>query len=72
MLVVSRKPGERILLSNGITITLIDVRPGRARVGIDAPGDVLIAREEIAPEELQSCSPLPAHSTRPSASAPTS
>ena len=55
MLVVHRKPRERILLSNGVVITLVDIRsPWKAVLGIEAPPEVSIVREEIAtPEQVE-------------------
>jgi carbon storage regulator len=48
MLVFSRKPGEVIVLPQcEITITVIDIQPTRVRLGINAPLDVNIYREEI-------------------------
>ncbi len=49
MLVLSRHRGERILVGNDIVITIVDMQPGRVRVGISAPRDVLIVREELLP-----------------------
>lgn len=49
MLVLLRKVSERIVLSNGVTITVVEVRAGKraVRLGIDAPSDVKILREEL-------------------------
>ena len=47
MLVLRRKRGERIMLSNGVTITLNWAWNDRAQIGIDAPPDVRILREEL-------------------------
>jgi carbon storage regulator len=48
MLVLSRKPGQRIVIDDDIIITVVELRQGRVVVGIDAPKDVNIAREEVA------------------------
>ncbi|MCC6419162.1 MAG: carbon storage regulator [Gemmataceae bacterium] len=48
MLVLSRKPGEKLVLGNNITITILEVVGNRVRVGIDAPGDVRVLRGELA------------------------
>ena len=48
MLVLSRKPGEKIIIGNGITLTVIEVKGNQVRVGIDAPDDVRILRAELA------------------------
>ena len=47
MLVLSRKPGEKIHVGSGITITVVQFQGNRVRIGIDAPADVSICREEI-------------------------
>lgn len=52
MLVLSRKIGERIVIEPGIEIAIVDVRGGKVRLGIQAPEDVRIFREEIAPPSL--------------------
>ena len=54
MLVLSRRVGERIIIDDRITITVIAILSGgRVKIGIQAPGSVPIYREEImpAPEE---------------------
>ena len=48
MLVLSRKPGEKVVIGNGITITVVEVAGNRVRLGIDAPEDVRILRAELA------------------------
>jgi carbon storage regulator len=48
MLVLSRKPGEKIVLDGGITITVVGAQGDRVQVGIEAPGDVRILREELS------------------------
>ena len=47
MLVLSRKPGERIRVGEDIRITIIRIGPNSVRVGIDAPHDLNIVREEL-------------------------
>ena len=51
MLVLSRKVGERILLGDKIRITVVRVAGGGVRLGIEAPSDVPIVREEVALDE---------------------
>ena len=48
MLVLSRKPGERILVGEEIKITVMRIGPNSVRIGIDAPGLLKILREELA------------------------
>jgi carbon storage regulator len=47
MLVLTRKAGEKIHIGNGITITVVEVRGSKIRLGIDAPEDVPIFRAEL-------------------------
>ena len=47
MLVLSRKPGEQIYVGNNITITVVEIKGNRVRIGIDAPGDVSVLRAEL-------------------------
>lgn len=47
MLVLTRKIGERIRIGDNVQITLIEVESKRAKIGIDAPGDVMVVRDEI-------------------------
>ncbi len=47
MLVLSRKPGEKILIGDNVTITIVRIGPNTVRLGIDAPRDMNIVREEL-------------------------
>ena len=47
MLVLSRKPGERIVIGDGVIVTVVDVGCGRVRLGICAPSATSIHREEV-------------------------
>jgi carbon storage regulator len=47
MLVLTRKPGEEIVIDGGIRITIVAVKGDRVRVGITAPPDVRVDREEV-------------------------
>ena len=47
MLVLSRKVGERILLGDKIRITVVRVSGGGVRLGIEAPSDITVVREEV-------------------------
>ena len=48
MLVLMRRPGESIHIGPDIVVTLVALERNRARIGIQAPRDVTIDREEIA------------------------
>ncbi|NUQ66427.1 MAG: carbon storage regulator [Pirellulales bacterium] len=49
MLVLSRKESERIRLGDKIVVTVIRVAGECVRLGIEAPPDVLVLREELEP-----------------------
>jgi carbon storage regulator len=48
MLVLSRKPGEQVVIGDGITLTVVEVRGDRVRLAFDAPAQVGIRRAELA------------------------
>lgn len=47
MLVLSRKSGEKILIGENVTVTIVRIGPNTVRLGIDAPRDMNIVREEL-------------------------
>ncbi len=47
MLVLKRKLGERIMIGVDVVVMVTDVGPGWARIGIAAPADTQILREEL-------------------------
>jgi carbon storage regulator len=47
MLVLSRKKNESIVIANDIVITVVEVRGDKVRLGIVAPKDVPVHREEV-------------------------
>ena len=47
MLVLSRKAEESMYIGNDIKITVLDIRGGQVRIGITAPQDIKIHREEV-------------------------
>ena len=47
MLVLSRKESERIKLGDSIVLTVVRVSGDRVRIGIQAPPDLLVLREEL-------------------------
>ncbi len=67
MLVLTRKVGEEIVIGNNIRITVVEVGPGRVKIGIAAPRDVKIDRDEIRAKkdaELGCAEPIPVHVNR--------
>lgn len=47
MLVLSRKRDESIRINNNIVVTIVDIRGDKVRVGIEAPKDVPVHRQEV-------------------------
>jgi carbon storage regulator len=47
MLVLSRKPGEKIHIGKDVTITLLEIQGNRVRIGIEAPDELPILRGEL-------------------------
>jgi carbon storage regulator len=47
MLVLSRKAEESMFIGDDIKITVLDIRGGQVRIGITAPQEVKIHREEV-------------------------
>ncbi len=47
MLVLSRKPQEKILISDDIEITIVEVKGEQVKIGITAPASVKVFREEV-------------------------
>lgn len=49
MLVLTRRVSEAIKIGDGIEVRVLEIHGGQVRIGISAPADVKIFREEIAP-----------------------
>jgi len=49
MLVLSRKPGEKILIGDNVSVTIVRIGPNTVRIGIEAPQNMNIRREELEP-----------------------
>ncbi len=49
MLVLSRRENERIKIGNSIVVMVVRVTGDRVRIGIEAPPDVIVLREELEP-----------------------
>ena len=47
MLVLSRKKDEKIVIGDNITLMVIDIRGDKVRLGIEAPKDVAVHRQEV-------------------------
>jgi carbon storage regulator len=47
MLVLSRKRDEQIVISDNIVVTVVDIRGDKVRLGIEAPKDIPVHRQEV-------------------------
>jgi len=47
MLILTRKAGETLMIGEDVSITVIGVKGNQVRIGINAPKDVAVHREEI-------------------------
>lgn len=65
MLVLSRKQGERIHLGESIVLTVLGLKGSQVRLGIEAPEDVVILREEIHDQlrETERLEPTPTNTS---------
>lgn len=59
MLVLSRKKGESIVISDSIVVTVVDLRNGKVRLGVEAPREVPVHRKELY-DKINSQESLPA------------
>jgi carbon storage regulator len=51
MLCLSRREGERIFIGENIVIQIVRVRGGSVRLGIEAPPEIVVVREELLERE---------------------
>ena len=49
MLVLSRKLNEKIVIDGNIVVTVVKIDRNQVRIGIEAPGEIPVYREEILP-----------------------
>ena len=47
MLILTRRVGETLMIGDDIAVTVLGVKGGQVRVGVNAPRDVIVHREEI-------------------------
>lgn len=47
MLVLSRKPGQKVHIGDNVSVTIVRIGPNTVRIGITAPANVTIVREEL-------------------------
>jgi carbon storage regulator len=47
MLILTRRVGETVMIGDSVTVTVLGVKGNQVRIGVDAPRDVAVHREEI-------------------------
>jgi len=47
MLIIARKPGEKITIGDDTVITLLEVKDNQVRLGIEAPRHITVHRQEV-------------------------
>jgi carbon storage regulator len=66
MLILTRRVGETVMIGNDVTVTVLGVKGNQVRIGVNAPRDVAVHREEIFErikrEEQEGVSARPAKS----------
>ncbi|HSH28752.1 MAG TPA: carbon storage regulator CsrA [Thiohalobacter sp.] len=65
MLVLTRRPGEILHIGDKIKVTVLDINGGQVRIGIDAPGDLTVLRDELLQNPRQAASPGRNHGLPP-------
>src|SRR6478672_10868395 len=64
MLVLSRKNNESIIINDNITVTVVEIRGDKVRLGIEAPKDVSVHRREVY-EAIHGTDPTSAPGSKP-------
>jgi carbon storage regulator len=47
MLILTRRPTETLVIGDNVTITVLAIKGGRVRIGVNAPREIIVNREEI-------------------------
>ena len=67
MLVLTRKVGEVIVVGDDIRLTVVDIRGDRVRIGVTAPKEVVVDRQEVHERRQNLCGEAPARVPTPAA-----
>jgi carbon storage regulator len=46
MLILTRRRAETVVIGDSVTVTVLDIKGGRVRIGVNAPRDIIVNREE--------------------------
>ncbi|CUX95649.1 Carbon storage regulator [Candidatus Mikella endobia] len=53
MLIITRKVGETLIIRNKIIVTVLSVKGNKVRIGVNAPKEISVYREEIYDQPIQ-------------------
>lgn len=53
MLVLTRKLGQKIFIGDNIAVVVVEIDRGKVRLGIEAPREIAIARDDVARDGVQ-------------------
>ena len=59
MLILMRRPGETICIGHEVTITVLGIERNRVRLGVKAPREIVVDREEVAEKKKLGIEPPP-------------
>ncbi len=51
MLILTRRVDESLVIGDNVTVTILSVKGNQVRIGVDAPRDVTVHREELAQQQ---------------------
>jgi carbon storage regulator len=57
MLVLSRKPHQGVWIGDNVFVTVLRIERGRVKLGIEAPDDIAVDREEVRGPGIETASP---------------
>jgi carbon storage regulator len=46
MLILTRRPAETVVIGDSVTVTVLNIKGARVRIGVNAPRDIIVNREE--------------------------
>ena len=47
MLILTRRQAETLVIGDNVTVTVLEIQGGRVRLGVNAPRDIVVNREEL-------------------------